>query len=281
MKPLAAVMRVPTCLLVAIFLVGFLIVKVRSFTTTEQEVVVEKSNNQAVSSPYLRLRRVRSLEEQMKHNNSPPKQEEVPDRDNTDANNVFTPQIFGGDRASRGEYGFYVQCDGCGATLIAPDMILSAAHCAGKIRQGSRVLVGAYEDWKETNGAGFYEIRKRDTHPSYNENEEFDFLVAKLTDSVPSPMLVMLNNNDGVPSSDDRLITIGMGKVNSRDYATHLQEVTLRHVSDSECQDAYPSGWVDSDCMFCATGHQKDACYGTNVFQAIAASNELELHYFF
>lgn len=38
-------------------------------------------------------------------------------------------RIIGGSNVAAGKYGFIVQANGCGASLIAPDAILTAAHC--------------------------------------------------------------------------------------------------------------------------------------------------------
>jgi hypothetical protein len=37
-------------------------------------------------------------------------------------------RIVGGNAASRGEYKFFAKWSGCGASLIAPDILLTAAH---------------------------------------------------------------------------------------------------------------------------------------------------------
>ena len=44
-------------------------------------------------------------------------------------------KIVGGSEASEGEYPFMVHGHGpgCGATLVAKDMVLSAGHCEGRI----------------------------------------------------------------------------------------------------------------------------------------------------
>ena len=40
------------------------------------------------------------------------------------------PRIVGGDDASPGQFPYFVFLDiGCGGTLIAPDVVLTAAHC--------------------------------------------------------------------------------------------------------------------------------------------------------
>lgn len=54
---------------------------------------------------------------------------------------VLAPRIVGGNDASDGEYPFFVQGEGCGASLIWKDIVLTAAHCRGAFSQ--RVLVGA------------------------------------------------------------------------------------------------------------------------------------------
>ena len=56
----------------------------------------------------------------------------------------WEPRIVGGQDAGVGEYPFFVQGSGCGASLIWKDIVLTAAHCAGYIKNGdNQVLVGA------------------------------------------------------------------------------------------------------------------------------------------
>lgn len=57
-------------------------------------------------------------------------------------------RIVGGRLADQGEYPFFVQGAGCGASLIWKDIALTAAHCAGVFRDRN-VLVGAWESYVE------------------------------------------------------------------------------------------------------------------------------------
>ena len=62
----------------------------------------------------------------------------------------WQPRIVGGQDATEGEYPFFVQGAGCGASLIWKDMVLTAAHCSGYIaNSANQVLVGAQE-WDTT-----------------------------------------------------------------------------------------------------------------------------------
>ena len=56
----------------------------------------------------------------------------------------WQPRIVGGQNAGVGEYPFFVQGSGCGASLIWKDIVLTAAHCEGYIKNGNnQVLLGA------------------------------------------------------------------------------------------------------------------------------------------
>lgn len=59
---------------------------------------------------------------------------------NNNNNQVATPKIIGGQDAEPGDYPFFVQGFGCGASLIWKDIVLTAGHCIGYM--GNRVLVG-------------------------------------------------------------------------------------------------------------------------------------------
>jgi Trypsin len=59
------------------------------------------------------------------------------------------PGIVGGDRSDPNEYSYFVQAEGseCGATLVAKDVVMTAAHCRGMLssvppRTPSTVYVG-------------------------------------------------------------------------------------------------------------------------------------------
>ena len=43
----------------------------------------------------------------------------------------FSTRIVGGDDANENDYPYFVQMGGCGGSLVASDIVLFAAHCAG------------------------------------------------------------------------------------------------------------------------------------------------------
>ena len=63
-----------------------------------------------------------------------------------DEDRQWEPRIVGGQDASKGEFPFFVQGRGCGASLIWKDIVLCASHCKGAVGNfRGRVLVGATE----------------------------------------------------------------------------------------------------------------------------------------
>jgi trypsin len=149
---------------------------------------------------------------------------------------------------------------GCGGSLIAPRVVLSAAHCAGT----TEVYVGAnnlnQQDYEVFN------VQKELKHPSYNSNTEaYDYMLIRLSGTISGENLVV---DDGSVTdtlvSGTELYVMGWGDTSSGSTASPPS--TLRHVdidfeTDAQCRNAYGS-YIENDIMMCASNPGKDWCQG-------------------
>lgn len=159
----------------------------------------------------------------------------------------------------------------CGATLIAPDIILTAAHCVvqPEFIGNYRVVVGEYhlQDHMDT-GETFY-IDNIVTHPQYivtNTYVDNDAMIMKISGrSNHEP--VMLNMKHNVPKKENRLTVMGWGSVDVKgEYLSNvLQEVDLNYLFKWECiKEGIKT--ITSN-MLCAFDQDRDnisedSCYG-------------------
>ena len=174
------------------------------------------------------------------------------------------PRIVGGIEAEFGRYPYQVGLvsstgsPGCGGSLIAPDTVLSAAHCSGYF---SSVIIGRYDfsDLSET-----YEnipIASETKHPDYWEyNLQNDLMIIKLsTASSYSP--VKLDEKSQTLSSGTDVVVMGWGTTTSGGFQSNvLREVEVDIVSNQECNVQYGGG-ITND-MLCAARAGKDSCQG-------------------
>jgi len=223
------------------------------------------------------------------------------------------PRIIGGSPVAQGAYPFVAelvvrQANGtdahaCGASLVSPSMILTAAHCvtgyvgkegakaAGKVRlvvnradqrqqRLGVVRAIAYDDWN-----GQYAVY---VHPRYGERSpgDFDVAVIQLAEPITDVQPVMLPSpgSDVMERPGTLLTAAGWGNTmtDGGDFPMVLRAVQVPVVSNWECAFAYP---VDNPeralrfmpgSMVCAGQGGRDSCQGDSggpLFAAIRGSN--------
>ena len=150
----------------------------------------------------------------------------------------------------------------CGASLIHPDIVLSAAHCDG-INSNS-VIVNAYElDNPNTSGAVVANIADKSLHPQYNDNTlAYDYMLIKLSSPVTSVTPIPVNFDQAVPAVGESLTVIGLGVTQENgNQPDFLRQVSVDTFSDSDCSSLL-NGAIQEDIMLCAGFRegQKDSC---------------------
>eukprot|EP00980_Cylindrotheca_fusiformis_P031118 scaffold25830_cov162-Cylindrotheca_fusiformis.AAC.19 len=173
-------------------------------------------------------------------------------------------RIIGGDEAPPGQYPFFVQWNGCGASLIHEDIVLTAAHCDPITED--HVVIGSHRFFDSTV-AGSYSrtIVARSRHPSFDEfTLANDFLLLKLDRPVPITP-VSLNSESANPTPEELLTVIGFGleEEDASRGSDSLMEVNVNAYSHEQCNSMY-EGEIVEDIMFCAgvPAGGKDSCQG-------------------
>jgi len=177
-------------------------------------------------------------------------------------------RIIGGQlaQATGKKFPWFVATGQCGASLVAPDVVMSAAHCYGTIK--SSVLVGAVNEYNPSVG----DAQTRNVipgslvkHPQYDPRiTAYDFMLFKIQ-RVTKPHLtpIKLNTNDAVPSTGSQLTVIGTGALNpaGTKYDPNLRWVNINAVSHQSCSSRY-GNYIKQNAMLCAMAQGKDSCYG-------------------
>ena len=150
----------------------------------------------------------------------------------------------------------------CGGALIAPDMVISAAHC----RDASNdVIIGRHNRfaWFD-DGAETIRIQYKILIPQYPAPENilaYDVMLVKLASDSKKPT-IKLRKLD--PKLNTSLAVIGFGdsilsyKIDLPDV---LQEVELKYIDQDSCQAMHGPTQISED-MMCTHTIGKDACSG-------------------
>lgn len=187
--------------------------------------------------------------------------------------------IIGGNDAAKGEYGEFTSLITlnskdlpiglCGGSLIAPNKVLTAAHCVANSANSYDVIPGFHAVAGEVTEADVVTVSKVAVHPRYNVGSRFDYDVAVLTlDRDFSTE--QANVYSGEKTFSGAIGTaIGYGRVSANvpGPSPVLQEVLAPIISNRQCADIWlrrEGGDPITERMICAgfTTDNRGVCSG-------------------
>ena len=202
---------------------------------------------------------------------------------------IISAKIVGGDEAVDGRFPYAVSLQRggrhfCGGSLIAPNLVLSVAHCYQNLSE-IKAVIGRH-DLRNTDGDAVT-VKTQIRHPLYESSTtDYDYMIMVLERDTTEDVDFVTISPDFV--SDDQAVTtmgygetVGVGMSDASSYpAPILMHTEVFTLNNEECSASSGVvggvdffGWVIggnevdyngmiTDNMICAADIGEDSCYG-------------------
>jgi len=209
------------------------------------------------------------------------------DNDNVVANTkVATIKIIGGDEVKLEQYPFMTALVGrgahatqafCGASVIANDWVLTAAHCIEGTQANQIEVITGTADLNNVSNAERVTVQRIVSHPDYNSGTLLnDIALLKLSKPVNAPRVAAaVNSQKNLFSAGSPVSVAGWGNrsTNGEDFPYKLHAVELSVSDFADCSSAY-GGLDESHLCAGVSGGGKDSCQGDSGGPLIARTNQ-------
>ena len=148
----------------------------------------------------------------------------------------------------------------CGGVLIAPRLVLSAAHCEGA---ADLFRIGGF---KNIGDGQHVTIRNAIIHEDYDKSRfDYDIMIFELDEDANVPYITLKKNE--IKKGDFTVLGFGdTDKGYPLELADNLQEVELEYVDNDTCDEGHGGRGEVSEDMMCAAGKEKDSCIGQYLY---------------
>ena len=175
-------------------------------------------------------------------------------------------EVVGGQLAPTGKFPWMVRLTmGCGGTLIAPDVVLTAGHCitGGTGRTKDIEVVGGVTDLSSNKAITARSVEVIRAAGFKDETKGSDWAVVKLDRKLALPT-IDLGRSDVSPGAKVTVMGWGQTSENAVRQQRKLRYATVPVVPDADCAKAYRKVGVDlvADEQLCAGKKGVDTCQG-------------------